>query len=118
MKIKAAVVEQKDGPFVLRDVEVDPPGADEVLVRIVATGICHTDAHIRAQGYATPLPFVLGHEGAGIVESIGSAVSSVAPGDRVILSFPSCGRCNHCLSGHPAYCDHNLRLSMAAFSAA
>lgn len=111
MKIRAAVVEEKDGPFVFRDVEMDPPRSDEVVVRIVATGICHTDAHIRSQGYESPLPVVLGHEGAGIVETVGSDVMSVAKGDRVIMSFPSCGRCNQCLSGRPAYCDHNLRLS-------
>lgn len=111
MKVRAAVVEKKDGPFVFRDVEVDAPRSDEIVVRVVATGICHTDAHVRSQGYETPLPFVLGHEGAGVVESVGSDVMSVAPEDRVIMSFPSCGRCNRCLSGHPAYCDHNLRLS-------
>jgi aryl-alcohol dehydrogenase len=111
VKIRAAVVEKKDGPFVFRDVEADAPRTDEIIVRIVATGICHTDAHIRSQGYASPLPFVLGHEGAGIVEKVGSDVTSVVPGDRVVMSFPSCGRCNHCLSGRPAYCTHNLRLS-------
>lgn len=111
MKVRAAVVEKKDGPFVFREVEVDAPRPDEIVVRIVATGICHTDAHIRSQGYETPLPLVLGHEGAGVVENVGSEVTSVAPGDRVIMSYPSCGRCHHCLGGHPAYCDHNLRLS-------
>jgi aryl-alcohol dehydrogenase len=87
MKVMAAVVETKDGPFVFRDVEVDAPRSDEIVVRIVATGICHTDAHIRSQGYETPLPFVLGHEGAGLVEIVGSDVKSVVPGDRVIMSF-------------------------------
>jgi aryl-alcohol dehydrogenase len=111
MNVRAAVIEAKDGPFVFRDVEVDAPRSDEVVVRIVATGVCHTDAHIRSQGYAAPLPLVLGHEGAGVVERVGSDVTSVVPGDRVVMSFPSCGRCHHCLAGHPAYCDHNLRLS-------
>ena len=111
MKVRAAVVEKKDGPFVFRDVEVDGPRPDEIVVRVVATGICHTDAHIRGQGYETALPFVLGHEGAGIVESVGGDVTSVAAGDRVVMSFPSCGRCDHCLAGHPAYCDFNMRLS-------
>ena len=111
MKVRAAVVEEKDGPFVFRDVVADMPRSDEIVVRVVATGICHTDAHIRSQGYETPLPLVLGHEGAGIVENVGGDVTSVAPGDHVIMSFPSCGRCHHCLAGHPAYCDHNLRLS-------
>ncbi|MBI5487385.1 MAG: NAD(P)-dependent alcohol dehydrogenase [Deltaproteobacteria bacterium] len=111
MKTRAAVVEMKDGPFVFRDIEMDAPRSGEIVVRVAATGICHTDAHIRSQGYETPLPFVLGHEGVGVVENVGSDVTTVAPGDRVILSFPSCGRCNHCLGGHPAYCDDNLRLS-------
>lgn len=111
MKIRAAVIEVKDGPFVFREVDVGAPRADEIVVRVVATGVCHTDAHIRAQGYDTPLPFVLGHEGAGVVEQVGSEVTSVVVGDHVVLTFPSCGKCNHCLSGHPAYCDHNLRLS-------
>ncbi|MGW8526348.1 MULTISPECIES: NAD(P)-dependent alcohol dehydrogenase [Nocardiopsidaceae] len=101
----AAVIEKQDGPFEFRDVEVEEPRPDEVLVRMVATGICATDAHVRAQRMATPLPVVLGHEGAGIVERTGSAVTSVAPGDHVVLSYHSCGRCKPCVSGHAAYCD-------------
>lgn len=102
---RAAVVEQKDGPFEFRDIEIDDPRPDEVLVRMVATGICATDAHVRAQRMATPLPVVLGHEGAGVVERTGSAVTSVEPGDHVVLSYHSCGRCKPCLSSHAAYCD-------------
>jgi aryl-alcohol dehydrogenase len=111
MRIRVAAVEKKDAPFQFRDVEMDEPRSDEVLVRVVATGICHTDAHIRAQGYETPLPLVLGHEGAGIVERVGADVGSVVAGDRVVMSFPSCGHCMQCFAGHPAYCDQNLRLS-------
>ncbi|KPI04018.1 Aryl-alcohol dehydrogenase [Actinobacteria bacterium OK074] len=73
-------------------------------VRLVATGVCHTDAIVRDQWYPTPLPAVLGHEGAGIVEKVGSAVTGITPGDRVVLSFASCGACAGCNAGHPAYC--------------
>lgn len=103
---RAAVLERKDGPFEFRDVEIEEPRPDEVLVRMVATGICATDAHVRAQRMATPLPVVLGHEGAGIVERTGTAVTSVEPGDHVVLSYHSCGHCRPCASGHAAYCDN------------
>ncbi|BAG17686.1 MULTISPECIES: NAD(P)-dependent alcohol dehydrogenase [Streptomyces] len=102
---RAAVLALPDGPFELRDIEIEDPRPDEVLVRMVATGICATDAHVRSRRMATPLPVVLGHEGAGVVERVGSAVTSVEPGDHVVLSYHSCGRCKPCVSSHPAYCD-------------
>ncbi|MFJ9622474.1 NAD(P)-dependent alcohol dehydrogenase [Streptomyces sp. NPDC101181] len=102
---RAAVVETRDGPFTFREIEIEDPRPDEVLVRMVATGICATDAHVRAQRMATPLPVVLGHEGAGVVERVGAAVTTVEPGDHVVLSYHSCGRCRPCASSHPAYCD-------------
>lgn len=111
MQIQAAVIEEKSGPFVFRDIELDEPRADEILIRTVATGICQTDAHVREQAYATPLPLVLGHEGAGIVEKTGDGVTDVKSGDRVALSYPSCGHCNYCLSGHGPYCEHGFDLS-------
>jgi aryl-alcohol dehydrogenase len=114
MKIRVAAIEATGGPFVFRDVEIDEPRPDEVLVRVVATGICHTDTHVRNQGYETPLPIVLGHEGAGIVEKVGADVQAVKAGDHVVMSYPSCGRCRQCFAGHPAYCVHNLRLSFGA----
>jgi aryl-alcohol dehydrogenase len=114
LNVKAAVIEAKDGPFIFRDIQVDEPRAVEIVVRVIATGICQTDAHVRSQGYESPLPIALGHEGAGIVERVGASVRSVAPGDRVVMSFPSCGCCDDCLAGHPAYCVHNLRLSFGA----
>ena len=83
---RAAVVRDKGGPFQIETLTVDQPRDDEVLVRIVATGMCHTDIVIRDQVYPVPLPIVLGHEGAGIVERVGSAVRKVAPGDHVVLS--------------------------------
>ena len=103
-KIKAAIVRRKGGPFQIETLAVQEPRADEVLVRIVATGMCHTDIVIRDQVYPVPLPIVLGHEGAGVVESVGTAVRKVAPGDHVVLSFMSCGHCAKCTSGQPAYC--------------
>jgi aryl-alcohol dehydrogenase len=114
MKVRVAVVEKKGAPFIFRETEMDEPRPDEILVRVVATGICHTDAHIRNQGYETPLPIILGHEGSGIVERVGAEVRTVQAGDRVVMSYPSCGRCEYCLAGHPAYCTYNLALSFGA----
>lgn len=101
----AAVIERTDGPFVMQDVALEAPRPDEVLVRMVATGICATDAHVRRQLLPTPLPAILGHEGAGIVERVGSTVTHIKPGDHVVLSYHSCGQCKPCLSSHAAYCD-------------
>ncbi len=105
MQATAAVVREAGGDFVLEDVEVDEPRADEVLVKIVAAGICHTDIAVRNQDINLPLPMVLGHEGSGIVEAVGSAVNHVAPGDHVVLSGDSCGHCRNCHEGAPSYCD-------------
>lgn len=71
----------------------------------MASGVCHTDAVVREQFVPVPLPVVLGHEGSGIVERVGSNVSTVKPGDHVALSFSSCGHCENCLSGHPSTCE-------------
>ena len=104
MKVTAAVVHEEAQPFSVEDLELEEPRADEVLVRVVATGICHTDVIVRDQWYPVPLPAVLGHEGAGVVERVGEGVSKVQPGDHVVLSFASCGECTNCLSGWPTYC--------------
>jgi aryl-alcohol dehydrogenase len=105
MKTIAAVVHEKDAPFVLEEVELDDPRSNEVLVQMVATGICHTDLSVRSGVIPFPLPAVLGHEGAGIVMEVGSAVQGVRPGDHVLASFTSCGGCVNCLSGAPSNCD-------------
>jgi aryl-alcohol dehydrogenase len=105
VRIRAAVAEERSKPFFIEELELDDPRNDEVLVRLVATGICQTDAHVREQSVPTPLPIVLGHEGAGIVEQVGAAVVDLRPGDHVVLSYQACGWCGQCLSGHPAYCD-------------
>jgi aryl-alcohol dehydrogenase len=105
MKITAAVVDEKSGPFELRELELEGPRSDEVLVRIVATGVCQTDLHVRDQEYPVPLPAVLGHEGAGVVEAVGATVRSIGLGDHVILSYQACGRCRPCLRGSYPYCE-------------
>jgi aryl-alcohol dehydrogenase len=102
-KFVAAVMRAHGKPLKIEALELDPPRADEVLVRLVATGICHTDIAVHRRE-DSPLPSILGHEGAGIVEVVGSAVRKVKPGDHVVLSFLSCGRCRQCQSGEPAYC--------------
>ena len=115
MKAIAAVTASKGAPFTLRELELADPRPDEVLVRVAAAGICHTDLICRDQWYPVPLPAVLGHEGAGVVEQVGAAVTKVAPGDRVGMTFHSCGRCRTCLTGRPAYChtffEHNFASS-------
>lgn len=102
--IKAAVVHEKSGPFVVEAIEIAEPRDDEILVKIVATGICHTDIGVRGQSYPVPLPAVLGHEGAGIVEKIGRNISKVQPGDHVIVTYDFCGRCENCVQGQPGFC--------------
>jgi S-(hydroxymethyl)glutathione dehydrogenase/alcohol dehydrogenase len=100
MKMRAAVLEEFGRPLVVREVELAEPGPGEVLVRLVACGVCHTDAYtasgVDPSGYA---PTVLGHEGAGVVERVGADVTLVAPGDHVVTLFsPQCGECVHCVS--------------------
>ncbi|MBA2946069.1 NAD(P)-dependent alcohol dehydrogenase [Streptomyces himalayensis] len=114
----AAVVESAGAGFSLSEVELAEPRPDEVLVRMVAAGVCHTDLGVAAGGLPFPLPGVLGHEGAGVVEAVGSAVSRVKPGDHVLLSFTSCGRCANCRDGHPAYCEAWLPLNLLGGSRA
>jgi len=109
---KAAIVEYGGGPFTLTSVALDEPRSGEAVVRMVAAGLCHTDLGVAGGGLPFPLPGVLGHEGAGVVERIGPGVTSVSPGDHVILSFTSCGDCGNCRAGHPAYCATWLPLNL------
>ena len=111
MKMKAAVVREKGGSFSIEEVELHDPKEGEVLVRIVASGVCHTDAVARDQLIPIPLPAILGHEGAGIVEKVGKGVTSVQPGDHVVLSYASCGQCENCLAGHPSLCTQFVTLN-------
>lgn len=104
MQIKAAVV-REHGRFDILPVELDEPRAGEVRVRIAAVGICHTDLAVLDGHIPWRLPAIIGHEGAGVVEAVGSGVTNVAPGDHVVLSFASCGHCSRCQHGDVAYCD-------------
>lgn len=101
----AAISRERSKPLVLECIGIDEPRADEILVRIVASGVCHTDMVVRDQGYDVPQPVVLGHEGSGIVEAVGSDVKTLVPGDHVALSYAYCGKCDKCLDGTPYYCE-------------
>lgn len=104
--ITAAIAREARQPLVLETGEIEGPRPDEVLVRVVATGVCHTDMVVRDQDFAAPLPMVLGHEGAGVVEAVGAEVTEVVPGDHVIMTYMWCGHCHTCESGHPAHCEN------------
>ncbi|MHA0284918.1 zinc-binding dehydrogenase [Mycobacterium sp. C3-094] len=106
----AALSHDAADPFVLTEVRIDEPRGDEILVRIEASGICHTDLVNRAAG-AADRPVLLGHEGAGIVEAVGDSVEGIRTGDRVVLTFRCCGRCRNCLAHRPAYCRDALHLN-------
>jgi aryl-alcohol dehydrogenase len=100
----AAVTRGIDAPFELMEVRLDEPRPHEVLVRITAVGMCHTDLSVRAGHTPFPLPAVLGHEGAGVIECVGSAVAGVQADDRVVITFDSCGTCLPCETGRPVQC--------------
>ena len=105
MKITAAVSRSGAPAPSLEQLDLGEPRADEILVRLVATGICHTDLHAHAGiGWPGPKPSVYGHEGAGVVEKVGEAVTHVKRGDHVVVSGGSCGNCPSCLKGEPTYC--------------
>lgn len=104
-RVNAAVVREKGGAFRVEPIELDDPRDNEILVRIKGVGMCHTDLVVRDQYFPTPLPAVLGHEGAGVVEKIGAAVTKVKPGDHVVLTYASCGVCANCQRGLYGYCS-------------
>lgn len=118
MQVKAAIVTELNGPWRTELIDIDEPRAHEVKVKMAFAGMCHSDEHTRVGDMAPPpeilaligvdsmFPFVGGHEGSGIVESVGDNVNGLAPGDHVSVSFiPSCGRCEYCASGRPYICD-------------
>lgn len=117
MQIKAAVVREPGGKFAVETLSLEDPRPDEVRVRIVATGLCHTDLVVRDQVLPTPLPAVLGHEGAGIVEAVGADVRDLAVGDPVVLGFAACHACSHCLDGEPSYCRDFFPLNFSGHRA-
>ena len=104
--MKAAVLHAVDTPLAIEDVQIDNPGPREVLIRTGASGVCHSDLHFVEGKYRMHMPAVLGHEAAGTVEAVGSQVSYVQPGDRVIMCLSVfCGHCENCLRGRPVLCD-------------
>ena len=106
MKIRAAVIKKAGQPFEIETLDLAAPGDGEVLVRIGAAGICHSDWHIREGTTEHPLQVVAVHEGAGIVEAVGAGVGSLRQGDQAALSgAPSCGSCFYCGKGRPALCE-------------
>lgn len=111
MKSRAAVLFEVGRALEVLEVEVAPPRAGEVLLRMAAAGVCHTDRHVMTGHVAAPLPAVLGHEGAGVVVEVGAGVTSVRPGDHVIpLWRLSCGACEYCSDGRPALCGEGMRV--------
>src|SRR6204780_5717826 len=106
MKVKAAVLHDVKSPFEITELDLDGPGAGEVLILYVAAGLCHSDLHL-TDGDLTPrFPIVGGHEGAGVIEEVGPGVTKVKPGDHVVCSFiPNCGICRYCATGRQSICD-------------
>ncbi len=115
MRTTVAVVDGPGAEFVLEEVEVHGPRADEVLVRVVATGLCHTDLSLRDTLPAEMFPRVFGHEGAGVVEEVGVDVTGVNVGDHVVLSLASCRECARCRDGRAGYCEQTLMLNYMGF---
>ncbi|MEE8471369.1 MAG: Zn-dependent alcohol dehydrogenase [Dehalococcoidia bacterium] len=106
MKMKAAVLEGLNTPLVIEEVELDDPKDEEVLVKLVATGICHSDLHCIKGDLSVALPIVLGHEGAGVVQKVGRNVTELKAGDKVIVTVaPYCGKCPACMMGVPTSCE-------------
>lgn len=103
--VQAAVAREVSTPLALETLVIGDPQPGEVRVKIIASGICHTDIAMRDQVFAVPHPIVLGHEGAGVVESIGADVAHLSPGDHVVLSYSSCGQCSNCKQTATAYCN-------------
>jgi len=104
MKVRAAVARIARAPLSIETLDIEAPRETEILVKLVATGVCHTDLVVRDGLLPTPLPVVLGHEGAGIVAAVGSSVTSVAPGDHVVMTYNSCGECPSCAAGAQSFC--------------
>ncbi|CAM5279546.1 S-(hydroxymethyl)mycothiol dehydrogenase [Streptomyces canus] len=114
-EVRAVVARSKGGPVSVETILVPDPGPGEVLVRVQACGVCHTDLHYREGAIGDDFPFLLGHEAAGVVEAVGEDVTDVVPGDFVILNWRAvCGRCRACRRGQPWYCfdTHNARQKM------
>ena len=105
MKIQAAIVREAGKPFQIEEVDIAPPKEGEILVKIAASGVCHTDEVAQHQIIPVPLPAVFGHEGSGVVEEVGPGVFDLKKGDNVAISFGFCGHCDNCLTAHPHACE-------------
>jgi len=113
MKMKAAVLEQLNTPLVIEEVELDEPKDNEILVKIAAIGMCHSDIHCIKGDLSVPLPIVLGHEAAGTVEKVGRNVTGLQPGDKVVVTVaPYCGNCPACIMGVPSSCETDPQTAM------
>jgi len=111
MRTRAAILRERNTPWSVEEIELDPPKANEVLVKLAASGMCHSDEHLvtgdLAGGTPEP-PLIGGHEGAGVVVEVGPGVQTLAPGDHVVFGFvPACGRCVSCVEGHSNLCDNS-----------
>jgi len=113
--MKAAVLYEAGAPLKIENLTLDEPQQNEVLIKLVATGVCHTDLHFMKGEMPSPMPVVPGHEGAGIVEKVGPGVTTLKPGDHVILMVAfNCGKCRYCYEGRPTWCVENLPVQMMA----
>ena len=118
MKVKAAVLYELGGRLEVEDIELADPKENEVLVKVSAAGVCHSDISVIDGVIPFPLPAVLGHEGSGVVESVGPGVDHLQPGDHVIFSFiPACGECFYCMRGMRNLCEPSLRLGGSLLTA-
>lgn len=113
MMIIAAVVDSPGGGYLIQEIEIARPQRNEVLIEVVASGVCHTDQVAQTQQLPVPLPAVLGHEGAGLVVEVGEGVDDLAPGDSVCMSFASCGRCRQCGKARPFLCERFGQMNFA-----
>src|SRR5919108_2826313 len=112
MHTRAAILSRLNEPFAIGDVELGEPKFGEVLVQMVASGVCHTDVSVMHGILPVPLPAVLGHEGAGVVNAVGPGVTKLSPGDHVVVAaVPHCGRCRSCLQAKPFFCQHGIALA-------
>lgn len=111
MKTRAAIIREINAPWSVEEIELDPPKNGEVLVKLAASGLCHSDEHVVTgdlAGATPPMPMIGGHEGAGVVLEVGPGVDWLEPGDHVVFGFvPACGRCTSCVEGHSNLCDNS-----------
>ncbi|AKO52440.1 alcohol dehydrogenase [Marinobacter psychrophilus] len=112
MDIIAAVTRGKSEDFLVETIQIDDPRPGEVRVKVIATGMCHTDLVVRDQYLPVPLPAVLGHEAAGIVDAVGEGVKKLKPGDHVVMTFDSCHQCPSCYEGDTVYCENFLGINL------